>query len=186
MKKNRLLSGALPLVAVSLLLSCSSDEAVESKAVNGKAIAFSPVDRRLSTKAQEATTESMTDFVVLGYGSEAGNVLPNLNGVVVTRANATDDWAYAPLQEWPATGTVDFYAVSPQGAVSDLGLSAGTNAPEFDYTVPAAADQVDLLVAKAAGESATAAQPVNLTFSHALSRVQVKVTSQMDGATVRI
>ncbi|MDR1344289.1 MAG: fimbrillin family protein [Tannerellaceae bacterium] len=171
-----------------LLLSCSHDELIERDASGSGVISFSTVGNRFSTKVAPMVSDNMRTFRVWGYGSGASEVLANLNGVEVSRASAADDWVYGPMEEWPADGTVDFYAVSPASAAVQGAVAPTADNATFTYTVPAAADdQVDLLVVKmSAVDAATHPSPVQLTFAHALSRIGLKIKTDAASAVFKI
>jgi hypothetical protein len=166
-----------------LLLSCSHDELIERGASGSGVISFSTAGNRFSTKVAPMVSDDMRTFRVWGYGSEAGGFLTNLNGAEVSRVSAADDWVYSPMAKWPATGTVDFYAASP----ADVSFTSSFSTPTFSYTVPDAADQVDLLVAKMSEvNAATHPSPLQLTFAHALSRIGLNVKTDAAGAVFKI
>jgi uncharacterized protein (TIGR02145 family) len=189
---KKLLNYSVPLAFLSgvLLFSCSHDELIERESSSSGVIGFSTAGNRFSTKMAPRPKEGddMRSFLVWGYGSEDAGVLINLNGAEVSRTSSDAAWKYSPVQEWPADGTVDFYAVSPADAIETDDMSVNGSGASFTYTVPDPGDQVDLLAVRNTGVEAQVKAPVSLTFGHALSRIGLNVKTDIDvsGATFKI
>ncbi|MBF0647950.1 fimbrillin family protein [Dysgonomonas sp. GY75] len=185
----------LPALMLALLSSCTDDGSDDSKFTNGREISFATwTDRQV--KASVTTQSTLTSFTVAAWGHPVSADYDSyvLNGVTVTRGEggSTSTWEYFPKASWPAEGQVDFFAYAPASSVNiTTGLKAGdvsgtpaTGGPVISYTVPGfvgdsktAAQQEDLLVAKSTN-LANSADPVQLNFKHALSRVVFKAKNQ--------
>lgn len=169
--KTTALLGAVTLM-VAGLASCSSDEPETVAASNG-AISFSAVVPKAS-RAASTTTTSINKFIV--YAFTDGKVY--MDGVKVTRSGA--NWGYSPVVYWPST-PVNFYALSPE-ITNTPTMDPSTNGQISGYNN---VGDVDLLYAVNMGETAKAS-PVMMNFRHALSRVDVLLSSSNADLTVKV
>lgn len=162
MKKHLIyLSLAIGVLAVS---GCNSEEYPDNPADNG-AIRFSAVVPNRS-RATPTTTASIQNFVVYAF-TESSTLM---DGVKVHREGGS--WTYSPEAYWPVT-PVNFYAFSPDITTSaNITGVGGGNIPGYlnDGTV-------DLLYSTRINVVQQVA-PVELNFRHALSNVNVLLSSQ--------
>jgi hypothetical protein len=143
-------------------------------------------NRSLSTRVAETMASDVTGFNVFGIWSEGSRPLDNLAPAIVSGGNGV--WEYNPKQYWPESGTIDFFAYSPDEAD---GLTVNYSSSDYDdmsiaYTVPDIENQEDLLVAVKSGVSCTRPEEVTLTFQHALSRIQLKARPASSGTTYNV
>jgi uncharacterized protein (TIGR02145 family) len=180
--KNRFF---LLLTAAIALAACNEDETAQQKAGDPTRevtfAAYTQDDRQ--TRSLETTTDNILSFST--YGVYNGAVLSNLNPANVSRPNKETSWGYNPLQIWPNTGEIDFYAYSPTGA-RGLVPTIDANTQSIAYTVPAVGSQQNLLVAVNEGVDCVNRSVVRLTFQHALSRVQIKALSTDPGKSMTV
>jgi len=158
-----------------MLSSCSSNEEFSQEPVDPSVIRFNAVATR-SSRGAVTTTANIKEFAVTAY--TGGKIL--MDNVLVTRNGS--EWTYSPAAYWPDT-PVDFYAISPDVSNSaDIeGVSIGT-ASINGYKNPG---NVDLLYAVNAGEIQKGT-PVNINFRHALSKVNIYLSSSNSTITVKI
>lgn len=152
---------AVGALAVS---SCSSEEYPDNP-VGKDSIRLSAVVPNRS-RANPTTTASIQDFVVYAFTEKS----TLMEGVKVYREGGS--WTYSPAAYWPVS-PVNFYAFSPDITSSpDITGSAGGNIPDYvsDGTV-------DLLYSTKIGVVQQAA-PVELNFRHAMSNINVLLSSQ--------
>ncbi len=152
--------------------SCSDND--DSPAIDDEgAISFGAVVPK-APRAASTTTTSINNFIV--YAFTDGK--PYMKGVKVTKSGSK--WAYKPTVYWPTT-PVNFYAYSPEltNTPSIDGSTAG-QIPNYSNT-----GQTDLLYAVNMGETAKAS-PVLMNFRHAMSRVDVMLSSANSALTVRV
>jgi hypothetical protein len=175
MKRTSLLAAIAG--GVVLLSSCKQDETAQGFTDPSREVTFSAYAKKCAqTRSIETTSSSIRDFNVFGVWS-GNRLLENLSPAVVSRSGTSEPWRYGPPgQRWPETGTIDFYAYSPNGAagLKPKYSSADYRDMSIDYTVPAIGSQQDLLVAVNPGVDCTAPQTVSLYFQHLLSRIQLK------------
>lgn len=161
--KPQLVSLYIALGAVAAA-GCSSEE-IPVNTENGNAIRFSAVVTG-RTRAAATTTSSIQNFIVYAFTKSA----TLMDGVKVIRDGGT--WTYSPDTYWP-TSPVNFYAFSPDITVlpNITGIGGG-NIPGYlnDGTI-------DLLYSTKIGVMQQAA-PVNLNFRHAMSNVNVLLSSR--------
>jgi len=186
MKKNLFLLG----IAVAALTSCTTNEVVDmSDNTQNNAIGFSTwVGKTTRATATDNTRTELQKkgkgFYVHGqYQDKDDNTITAFNGeeqshVTWIGDESTGSWGYSPINYWQKNTTYKFAAFAPT-------LPKGTHS--FDYTSNVltitdfvADGQTDLIVAATpeTGEAANShiniganPTPVNLTFRHALSKV---------------
>ena len=183
--------GYLSVLAAALILgSCSSDienaRAVKTDANANRIITFNAwMDKQ--TKAAPTTINNLTSFTLSAWQKDKTLVNADdliLNAVIVARGESQGSaWTYQPLQTWPGSDSVVFYAYSPaQSTNVSQGLGTPATVPEIAYDLPGHTTastksvqyQEDLLVANHAGNYNSDAAGVSLNFRHALSRVLVQ------------
>lgn len=165
MKKLFIIAAA----AVVAMASCTKTEMVNS--TKDGAIDFS-VFMHKATKANLTTSANITAFEVTAMYNSA----TYFDAVAVSKSGSA--WTYDPIQYWPATGQVDFFAWAPTATGTGITKSAYNDfvvAPAQD-----AASQYDFVVARTQGEKEAtsgngAANGVTINFRHAMSQIDVKV-----------
>lgn len=155
------------LISTALLLSvlsgCSDSDAPQ-KPADGEAIRLSAVVPNSSRAA--TTTATIKEFTV--YAFTEGSVL--MDGVKVTRQGGS--WTYSPEAYWPVN-PVNFYAYSPDiNVTSDITGEGGGHIPGYICS-----GDVDLLYS-VRKDVVQQAAPVALNFRHALSKVNVLMSSK--------
>lgn len=168
-------------VAAVMVASCATDEVKEYK--RDELNFYTSVEN--ATRTESVGTNTFSAFNVWGYhGSKA-----MMSNLAVTK-QADGSWSYGDKYFWPATGSVDFYAL----ASTEVGSHTLTNnitatAPKFtfggklattgapsDYSMPAAgcilpATIPDMLYATAIDEVRQQTD-VLMNFRHAVSQVE--------------
>ncbi len=153
-------------------------------------------------RASINTDETIPDFVVNGIYSEDGSFV--FNEQYVYKPESGTIWDYYPKKYWPSTGSVDFYAYAPAGLKNLVtGLynnpANPNNPPVIEYAMPLknseepppgsgepqpdpswVEDQEDLLIAVQTRTAPPIADPVQMDFHHAFSRVTVKAKTDPD------
>lgn len=173
------------LCAVATFASCSKSEVLN---LNQEAIDFGTAFVDNGTRATDEftiETHELFDFKVWAttqrpeQGGVAQPIVPILNEIVVSRADASSDWGYgtANTQYWIPNNIYKFAAAKNYGGVTVVdGVPA-----EFTYD---AATQADLIYAadSRVGQEAGANAKVAFTFDHLLSKAYFTVdTNQMSG-----
>lgn len=171
-------------VAAAMVASCATDEVKEYK--RDELNFYTSVEN--ATRTEAITTDAFSAFNVWGFHD--GTTM--MNKLTVTK-QADGSWSYGDKYFWPATGSVDFYAL----ASTDVGSHTLTNnitatAPKFtfggklattgapsDYSMPAAgcilpATMPDMLYATAIDEVRKQTDVV-MNFRHAISQVEFTV-----------
>lgn len=171
-----------------MLSGCSQEENGFSPS-SSRAISFRAQGGQDGLKATTTPSDYISSFVVNAHASSAANWDTYLlKGTTVYRGEGGgNNWAYAPAAYFPendADGAyVEFFAYSPSGSgnVSSKLADADDELQEITYSVPAPSltdtkgntTQEDLLVSYGRVLKADYANPVQLKFRHALSRVLV-------------
>lgn len=171
-------------VTAAMVASCATDEVKEYK--RDELNFYTSVEN--ATRTEAMTTDAFSAFNVWGFHDGA----TMMNNLTVTK-QADGSWSYGDKYFWPATGSVDFYAL----ASTDVGSHTLTNnitatAPKFtfggklattgapsDYSMPAAgcilpATMPDMLYATAIDEVRKQTDVV-MNFRHAVSQVEFVV-----------
>lgn len=171
-------------VAAMLVASCATDEVKEYK--RDELNFYTSVEN--ATRAEAMTTDAFSAFNVWGYHD--GKAM--MSNLAVTK-QADGSWSYGDKYFWPATGSVDFYALASTEVGSHrLTNDISANAPRFffngtlaaigapsDYSMPAAgcilpATMPDMLYATAIDEVRQQTDVV-MNFRHAISQVEFAV-----------
>lgn len=125
-------------------------------------------------------TESWTDPTVKGASEAYIDGLP-------TQKNGTI-WSLSPEKYWPsAQYKIKFFAYAPINN-ANMSLSTANHTPEITYSVPKnSVDQIDLLVADLNEMACNAHNnPVNLTFSHALTAIKIKAKNDINATITNV
>ena len=160
----------IAVAAVAAMASCSKTDLIET-ANDQNAINFNAFFHK-ATKANLTTSDNIAAFEVtamLGTNTYFSQIAVSKSGSA---------WTYSPVQYWPATGELDFFAWAPTTSGTGITRSAYNDfivAPAQD-----AASQYDFVVARTQGtKDATtgngAKNDVTINFRHAMSQIDVKV-----------
>lgn len=174
MKTHVFIGMAAIALSALALQSCKENDTAGYEPVDNSKISFTAVAPKNASRVASTTTASLQDFIVYAYTEK--NML--MNHVKVTRDGSS--WTYSPEAYWPTT-PVNFYAFSPDISTSDDILGNGT-ANLNSYENPG---NVDLLYAVNIGEIQKGT-PVLLNFRHALSRVDVFLSSNNTQVDIKI
>lgn len=180
-------------MAALTLVSCSSEDldSFSDNSSKNEAISFdgylgrSAVAVNGSRGSVETVDQLKTDgFGVFGNYSEDNEGTNTayganwFNNVKVTCPSSA--WTYSPLRFWATKGHIDFLAYAPYD--SKYADKVSNDNQKLDFTVnPTIKDQIDLLYAKAVGQTKqTISSPENknkvkFQFNHALSKLGYKV-----------
>lgn len=160
------------IVGAGITCSCSDKDIVEEHDM-GNTISFGALVPSV-TRSAATTTSTISSFHV--YAFTAGK--PYMENVTVSRNGAT--WTYSPVMYWPET-PVNFYAYSPDIPDSPDADHTGLNSI-VNYTNQG---NVDLLYAVNVGQIAKST-PVMMNFRHAMSKVNVRLSSSNPMITVKV
>ena len=156
--------------------SCVSDDVAGVEPVDSSMITFSAVVPAVVSRGAPTTTATISNFAVTAFAN--GKKL--MDNVLVEREGA--NWECSTPAYWPDS-PVNFYSVSPDLAASpDVDGSPTGTASINNYANPG---NVDLLYAVNYGEIQTAA-PVRVNFRHALSMVDVRLSSDNADIIVKV
>lgn len=162
----------IAVAAVAAMASCSKTDLIET-ANDQNAINFNAFFHK-ATKANLTTGDNIAAFEVTAMLNDA----TYFSAISVSKSGTPAAWTYSPVQYWPASGTLDFFAWAP--TASGTGISK--NAYNVFTVAPAAAasSQYDFVVARTQGsKDATtgnsATSGVTINFRHAMSQIAVKV-----------
>lgn len=198
MKKSILLLSGVAMI----MTACSNDEVIEQ--AQTKAIGFDTfVDNSTRAKSeQDVSNSTLQSFLVWGVTYKEATETPSaiFNAQPVNKNTSTTPitWDYTPARYWVAGNNYRFSAVAPASAytsesapltvvqnteaITDLNNSKGGIALTFDNS-KANAD-VDLCFATSTVANAKANEaPVNMQFSHMLSRVKFTFTNSFHSSS---
>lgn len=161
---RKILFKMLSVAVLCATASCSSEDAPDTGGREENAIRFNSYVGG-SSRSESTTSATIKSFTV--YAFTAGKKY--MDGVKVIRNG--NSWTYHPLMYWPDT-PVNFYAYSPEvtNSPSTGGSGIGDIPGYVNYGT------TDLLYAVNIGETAKNT-PVLLNFRHALSRLDVLLSS---------
>ena len=206
MKKNYFLLAAATMMLAACAETDLVNEVQESAPV---AIDFDTFANK-ATRAATDLGDHHENFAVWGYKNTASDYVFGTSTTVGVTVEA--DGTYTPKKYWDkAATTYEFYAAAPKTA--DWTLNANTNAQNDDYftladftltgaclgivsgATPTPASSfistadVDLMIARTANVT-NFSNPVELTFNHILSRLNITVkkgsTLTTDGAALEL
>ncbi len=153
-------------------VSCSDDDTAVNPEPDG-AISFGVTVPKAS-RAETTTTTTINSFTVYAFTNDK----MYMDGVKVKRSGSK--WGYSPVIYWPSS-PVNFYAYSPDiSNTPSMGPSVDGEIPNYSNS-----GQVDLLYAVNIGETAKES-PVLMNFRHAMSRVDVLLSSSNVALTVKV
>ncbi len=166
------------IIILTVICACSK-ETVERDQTAPSTVNFTTILTRASAIESPGGLASAGGFHVWAYShDEAWSTNPTkfsiMDGTLVTKTGETT-WSPASPVFWPSIARVSFFAYGPAGSAT----ASGTNTdgvPQITYTTPTdAALQKDVLIAAPVKDKwyvdYSGNKPVDLTFSHALSRI---------------
>ena len=163
-------------------VSCTST--VDDGLQDSRAITFTPA---ADTRAAVTGFKDMGDFQVWGWYGGDGTAAPNnvFDGTVVYKDAG---WNYTDgVRYWKAGETYNFYAVYPTDVKANVSSEGTITVTDFDCS-KTGTEAVDLMTATATGVVADnmikGGGKVDLTFQHALARVNIIVTSKGDAVNI--
>ncbi|MEG1635185.1 MAG: fimbrillin family protein [Rikenellaceae bacterium] len=164
--------------------SCTKDDTGGSEPQAQRQISFAPTtlssDDAVESRGVPIDNSTLPNFGVLAsHNATAWTSASTPNYIYnskVMRVGATNVWVCDPLQYWPPSGKLSFFAYSPYYAtgssVVQLSGSATGGIPTLTYQTPeAVAEQPDLLFAAPAYDRELATGQVSMNFSHILSSI---------------
>ena len=185
-KVNNIAHRLVPLCLLLVALAgCRKEDTPAPDTPSGTPIAFTP---ETATKAAVSGVEDIQNdpngFRVWSWfkGTTSGPMF-GADGTQVTYDTATSAWTYSPTRYW-MNGIYNFAAVYPASVSATYAATDGALAltvADFDVT-----DQHDLLVAFNNGtdgtgiNGATPPSVVNLNFKHALTKINLKISQNLD------
>ncbi len=187
--KKAILNSLLCLGCAASLFSCSKDDNASGIVSDPSTIRFE--SQVISTKAGPVTGTSFTpgeNVGIFAFQHATGvpaswTTSPFMANVVSTAGADGKSLTYSPLQNYPLTDEVDFYAYYPQSA-SAVSDATGISLPVT--LASTAASQVDYMYATPVMNvlKPATATAVAFTFKHALAQVKFKV--QKDDAVTDV
>lgn len=168
---------------VLLFAGCSQEELGQE--TDEYAIAFDCSSTQL--RASETTIDNMQYFRVSAVWNKGDNSYESfMDNQLVEKWN--NSWVYSPVKHWPAYGRVSFFAYSPASSsgmeTESVLLDSATNQLSFRYKVSTDyQEQEDFMVASNLNKTKN---PVQLTFTHALSIARFKIRSKDTNTRVLI
>lgn len=175
MKKSKILIFAALAAAATISVGCSNDDVVTTKDSGVPLKVTAGVND--GTRAQQIT--SLNYFQLYGFLGDTNNEFKNKT---FTGTNGQSDWTATDAlfaSNWPAANTdYTFYGVSENSAsgmsTAFTNATFSNTAQTFTYTLPDnIADQKDLLVAKASGNSSSG---LTMNFTHALATTTLNIS----------
>ena len=184
-----------PIIAILFLLSsCQKNESEEVPSFPKGAVGFH-VETLQTRGAPTMDLQTVDEFRVIAYQYEglwenvrnAGTAQLFMENVGIIQ-NPPGIWSYSPLQYWPHTKNLSFFAYAPEAASGSVpnqhGLSiayaANGGNPVLTYEVPATVEnQPDLLVSTASLTDlnwANNVSGVDVQLQHALTCIDFKAT----------
>lgn len=165
-------------LALVVLTGCNKelDTRVDEPVSTGTPISFTSEDSWTRAASSGVTAVQENGFRVWGLYLTSSNPSGihqfGEDGTLVTYDN--NKWTYAPEQHWKAADYV-FAAVTPPSVSSDYDEASGKIfIQDFDVT-----SQTDLMVAYKDGIKGSERKPVQLSFSHLLSKINIKVSQDV-------
>lgn len=151
----------------AVMASCTSEEPMMVSNGNGTAIGFDTYVGK-ATRAGDINTANLTKFYVYG-----GKTAVDFNGTEVTKTDA--GWTYSPTKYWESGAKYTFAAVAPTktGSFDNSKLTVADYTPGDDDLIVAVTNEI---TGKEVGSNAA----VNLNFKHALAKVQVTFSGDLD------
>lgn len=180
MKKLKFLTLAAIAAATAMVSSCSDNDVLEG--VKDTGIPFSVTASTNSGGSRGSDITTLSNFQLWGFGNDQESHFDGDN--FTPKAGSSTVFESSITPNWPNTDNCLFYGISNNTSTMAYGVAAGSPGinttklnirnGSFDYTIPTnVADQEDLLVAAAQGNSA---QGVNMHFDHALTAAKLHLT----------
>lgn len=160
-------------LAAATVMSCTESEEIENAGQKTK-VEFGTIVKG-STRAVITTTDNFEKFTVNGYktseamGTGVQLATGFMDDVVVAKSGET--WGYDGTYYWPLTGNVQFFATAP---AQTLNITAA-GYPTFDYTVKAATDSQEDLIAANVIDKTKESGAIILPFQHLLTQVNFSI-----------
>lgn len=171
--KNVFIISTLCLSFAALMGACGENKTEDIPSSEGDEIRFNAA-APVATRGTPTTTATLDRFVVYAYTN--GEMF--MDNVLVSRQGGS--WVYTPLAYWPAA-PVNFYAVSPVITnTTDVGSEGNGTIPNYSNN-----GNIDLLYAVSLNEYSRQA-PVGLNFRHAMSDVNVMLSSDNQSVVVKV
>lgn len=166
MKKNLLLLG----LAVAAMTSCTNEEVLSELQESPKAISFDSFVNK-ATRAVTPTDANISKFYAYAYYGAGQEVF---DGEVVTKSG--DKWGYTNTAYW-TQNEYQFaaYADGNNGAALEDVTFADEKLTIPSYTVTDAKDLVADVITKDNSNFGVAAQDVQFTFEHLLTKVKFNI-----------
>lgn len=167
------------LACAAAIVACSKEEPI---AINqGQAISFSsPFINKATRAITEVSTATLSEFNVWGTGTDTSdaNEVVIFDGTHIVKESGV--WKYKnaeDVQYWVPGADYAFTAIANHIDKNHVTLSSGMPTA-INATVSNTEGANDLILARAAVDEAEANEgPVDLTFSHLMSKVAFTVTS---------
>lgn len=174
MKMKNTIMMLVSVLTVMAFWSCSSNEDIMSPSVGTTDDAILFAASTDYTRGGDYTTNNLTTFNVYAYTQSSGSTDMKLfmDNVTVTKTG-NNVWTYSPVEYWPASGTVNFYAFAP---AEWIGTSTPLNAISYD-SYPGYTDVIYAVSGPLQGNSDMANAQVLMNFRHALAKVTAKLSS---------
>ena len=185
MKKLKFLTFAAIAAATAMVSSCSDNDVLEG--VKDTGIPFSVTASTNSGGSRGSDITTLSNFQLWGFGTDQTSHFDGDN-FVPKSGSTTVFVSSGNTPNWPNTNNCLFYGISDNTSTMAYGVPAGSPGVNstraairngsFTYTIPTSvADQKDLLVAAAQGNSANG---VNMHFDHALTAAKLHITMNPD------
>lgn len=167
-------------LALAVLTGCNKepDTRVDEPVSLGTPISFTSEDSWTRAAGADVATIQKNGFKVWGlYKNDSNQSWTHQfgeAGTLVSYDDVESAWTYSPEQQWKAADYV-FAAVTPPSVSSDYDEASGKIfIQDFDVT-----SQIDLMVAYKDGIKGSERKPVQLSFSHLLSKINIKVSQDV-------
>ncbi|MGV8134685.1 MAG: fimbrillin family protein [Mangrovibacterium sp.] len=190
MKKLALIFGTAAL----LLAGCSQEESIPGENSTPNAIAFGTFVQK-ATKGTPVTGTTLPNggvFLVMGNTSTGGAMDPLDFMRQPVTYTTLGGYTYSPTKYWPASGSVNFFAVYPADIANITPATLGDlGQPAFTYTIPEdPTKQKNLMLASAPSQTlaGSGVSGVSFTFTHQLTKIgfKAKLNAPYGGAYIRI
>lgn len=180
MKHINLLLASLTLGGIAFS-ACTENEPASDRGEAQRENAIRFAVNAEQTRAGDITTNNLTKFYVYAY-TDVDSVRKLFMDNVEVNKTGTNTWTYSPVEYWPASETVDFYAYAPAGWIGE-GKPFG---PVAYDAYPGTQDIVYAVCAGMKGNAGVANAQVLLNFRHALSKVTLKLSSSNTALQVKV
>ncbi|MDO4779449.1 MAG: fimbrillin family protein, partial [Bacteroides sp.] len=178
MKKNLLFLAS----GLIILASCSKDELIEVN--NSGNIKFRPAIGAVTRANNITTKENMGSFKVTAY--EEGQNNNFFTDLLVRSSEGGQSWNTEKTYYWPTSGTLKFFAYSPQEITS---VSINPTTQQISNFSPATnvEDQKDVVISVKTGtKQVNEVSGVNMNFKHILSQIEVQAKCSNENMKVEV